>query len=170
MHHASTSGRVDLLRRAPASRETNSRRKRASPSSNFSLAAEVSCVRLIPLAFHPPACHTAAGELFERLNTIGLRCSKPAVAQLIYRYNTTKSEIIATINRGADVASRSKQSAGEVTVPRRTAQHTVLRLSIVPIFAPLPYVASHVVQTTKIRLKASHRTSPWIAVVIAFND
>ena len=64
---------------------------------------------------------------------------------------------------------RSKQRVGVVIVPRRTSQHTVLLLSVIPIFAPLPYVASHVVQTTKIRLKASYRTSPWIAVVIAFN-
>src|ERR1700722_4260145 len=86
------------------------------------------------------------------------------------RYNTTKSESIATVNRDIVAATRRKQRVGVERVPRRTAHHAVLRLSIVPIFAPLPYVPSHVVQTKLVGLKAAHRTSPWITGVIAFND
>ena len=65
---------------------------------------------------------------------------------------------------------RSKQIGGVIIAPRRTAHHTVFHLSIIPINAPLPYVASHVVQPKLVCRKASRWTSPWIAVVIAFND
>jgi hypothetical protein len=61
-------------------------------------------------------------------------------------------------------AIRSQQQKVWVVIdPRRTAQH-------IAIFAPLPHIASHVVQPKLVGRKASHWTSPWIAVVIAFND
>src|SRR5580704_5024332 len=92
----------------------------------------------------------------------------PALPRRLYRYNTTKAHKSVTTIRGAVGAIRSKQVVGVAIAPRRAAQHTSA-LKNRQIFAPLPYVASHIVQTTKILLKASHWTSPWVAVVIAFN-
>jgi hypothetical protein len=49
--------------------------------------------------------------------------------------------------------------------PRRTAQHTVFILRIVPILAPLPYVASHIIQPILICREALDRTRPRVPIV-----
>jgi hypothetical protein len=53
--------------------------------------------------------------------------------------------------------------------PRRTAQHTIFILRIVPILAPLPHVASHIIQPILICREAPDRTRPRVPIFIAFD-
>jgi len=53
--------------------------------------------------------------------------------------------------------------------PRRTAQHTVFILRIVPILAPLPHVASHIIQPILICREAPDRTRPRVPIVITLD-
>jgi hypothetical protein len=50
--------------------------------------------------------------------------------------------------------------------PRRAAQHTVFILRIVPILAPLPHIASHIIQPILICREAPDRTRPRVPIFI----
>ena len=55
-------------------------------------------------------------------------------------------------NQGDEVvAIGSKQTVAVVIVPRRTAQHAAFFLRrVIPVFAPLPDVPSHVIQPVRV--------------------
>ena len=60
--------------------------------------------------------------------------------------HNTKPEATEVSRRGVVDATRGQQSVGNEAIPRRPAQHTSVLVSIVPILAPLPDIAPHIVQ------------------------
>src|SRR6516165_3274147 len=62
-----------------------------------------------------------------------------------------------------------EQKVGVAMAPRRTAQHTVFILRIVPILAPLPHVASHIIQPILICREAPDRTRARAPIVITLD-
>jgi hypothetical protein len=64
-----------------------------------------------------------------------------ACSQRLPSHNTTKADDIVANTGRAEAAKRCEQKVGVAMAPRRTAQHTVFILRIVPILAPVPHPA-----------------------------
>src|ERR1700736_86934 len=93
-----------------------------------------------------------------------------ALARKDYRATTTTKadDIVANTGR-AEATKRCEQKVGVAMAPRRTAQHTVFILRIVPVLAPLPHVASHIIQPILICREAPDRTRPRVSIVITLD-
>ena len=92
-----------------------------------------------------------------------------ACSQRLPSHNNNESRyIVANTGRG-EAAKRCEQKAGVAMAPRRTAQHTIFILRIVPILAPLPHVASHIIQPILICHEAPDRTRPRIPIFITLD-
>ena len=103
-------------------------------------------------------------------STRACKSQTPSLPRRLHRYNTTKAGYGGTMIGRDTPAVRRKHSISAPSFPRCSAPHTVLFFKFIPVFTPLPYVASHVVQPKLVRWKAPHGASSRIPVVVAFND
>src|SRR5690349_9118894 len=100
-----------------------------------------------------------------RLKRYAGRGETPSLKRKLPNDNTTKTDAIEAAIGCVVAATRGEQMIAAATVPRCTTQHTEFMLRIVPILAPLPNVASHIIQSTVICRKTPNRTRTRVSIV-----